>query len=89
MQHSDYVQLWGQLQGVRTAIQPLNSDEVVNLWPDGFGLELAQTACYVREFGWDGGEGAMLPEQAGVDMSALTNVTSYIKSVDWSSVLGS
>lgn len=31
MQHNDHVQLWGQLQGVKTAMQPVSSDQAVNL----------------------------------------------------------
>ncbi|KAK5046220.1 hypothetical protein LTR84_008363 [Exophiala bonariae] len=87
MPFNDYIKLWGQIQGFETNVQYVSSDQVVELWPDGFGLELAQTASYVRDYGWDGGERAILPEQAGVDLSALTDVTSYIKSTDWSSVL--
>lgn len=82
MAFNDYVKLWGQTLGLKTKILSLSSDEIVSLWPNGFGLELAQTASYTREFGWDGGEGAILPEQAGVDLSALTDVASYIKGVD-------
>lgn len=87
MPFHDYVKLWGQILGLKTKIQSFSSDEIVGLWPNGFGLELAQTASYTRELGWDGGEGAILPEQAGVDLSALTDVTSYIKGIDWSPVL--
>ncbi|KEF60563.1 uncharacterized protein A1O9_02124 [Exophiala aquamarina CBS 119918] len=87
MQFNKYIKLWSQLQGVKTAVQALTSNEAVSLWPDGFGIELAKTACYIRESGWDGAKVPFLPEQAGVDLNALTDVASYIKSVDWSSVL--
>lgn len=79
----------GSASGFNTAVQYLTSNELVSLWPDGVGIELAETAYYVREFGWDGGEEAILLEQTGVDMDAFTDAASYIKSVDWSSVLNS
>lgn len=88
MQMSDYVKLWGEINSVKTKIQTFTLDEVDRTWPGGFGLEVGQTVCYVREFGWDGGQGAVLPEQAGVTMSDLTNVTSYIKTTDWRRILG-
>lgn len=89
MQSNDYIRPWREIQGVKTSEQPLTSDEVVNLWLDGFGVEFAETSCYVREFVWDGSQGTILPQQAGVSMDALTDAASYIKSVDWSSVLNS
>jgi len=85
---SEYMKLWGEINGVTTKLQPLSVENVVEAWPGGLGIEYAETACYASEFGWDGGEGAILPEDAGVDMSVLCNPTSYIKSTDWSSILG-
>ena len=87
MDFLDYVKLWGAINNVETIAQPLTLKEIENMWPGGFGREVGETACYTREFGWDGGEGAILPEKVGVDKSSLTDVTTYIKTTDWSSVL--
>jgi hypothetical protein len=88
MHMSEYVKLWGEINGVKSETHGLSLYEVTQMFPGGFGLEVGETACYVREYGWDGGEGAILPEQAGVKMGDLTDVASYIKTTDWSSVLG-
>lgn len=88
MPFADYVKLWGELLNVKTALAPVTVEEVEAKFPGGFGLEVAQTVCFVSEFGWDGGEGAVLPEQIGVKMDELTDVAEYIKQTDWSSVLG-
>jgi len=87
LQYSDYVKLWGEIQGVPTQLQSVSLEEVVGMWPGGFGKEVGESACYTGEFGWDGGEGAVLPEAAGVDKKDLTDVATYIKNTDWSSVL--
>lgn len=87
MRYSEYVKLWGDINGVKAEIKVVSIDDVARMWPDGFGLEVAQTVCYVGEFGWDGSECAILPEVAGVDNSILSDVNSYIKTTDWSSVL--
>lgn len=87
LQYSDYVKLWGEIQGVPTKLQRLSLEDVVGMWPGGFGQEVGETIYYTREFGWGGGEGAILPEEAGVDKNDLTDVASYIKRTDWSSIL--
>ncbi|KAH8898124.1 putative hscarg dehydrogenase [Thozetella sp. PMI_491] len=87
MLFSDYVALWGKLNNVQTKLLPITLEEIAAMFPGGFGLEVGETVCYINEFGWDGGEGAVLPEQAGVDKAALTDVASYIRETDWSSVL--
>jgi hypothetical protein len=87
MQYSEFIRLWGEINGVKAELDPLSLEDVVRLLPEGFGIETAETACYVRDFGWDGNEGALLPEDIGVDKASLTDVASYIRSTDWSSVL--
>jgi hypothetical protein len=87
MQMSEYVKLWGEINGVRTKLEAVSLDDVDRMYPGGFGIEVGQTACYVREYGWDGGEGAILPQDAGVKLEELTSIESYITNTDWSSVL--
>jgi hypothetical protein len=87
LQYADYVKLWGEILGVPAKLQILSLEEVVGMFPGGFGQEVGETACYTAEFGWDGGEGAVLPEAVGVDKNDLTDVASYIKNTDWSPIL--
>lgn len=84
IQYSEYVRLWGEIQGMETKMEILSIEDAVRLWPGGFGIEVAETLCYIDEYGWDGGEGAILPVEAGVDKAALTNVRKYIETTDWS-----
>ena len=88
MQFEEYVALWGEINGVKATVQSLSLAELEELFPGGLGRETGESAASAREFGWDGGEGAILPEQGGVDLEALTTVEKYINSTDWSSVLG-
>jgi hypothetical protein len=87
MKYSEFIRLWGEINGVKTKLDILTFEDVVRLLPEGFGIETAETALYLRDFGWDGNEGALLPEDIGVDQASLIDVASYIKSTDWSSVL--
>lgn len=87
VKYSEFVKLWGEINGVKAKLDLLSTDDIVRLLPEGFGIETVETACYIRDFGWDGNEGALLPEDVGVDKKSLTDVESYIRSTDWSSVL--
>jgi hypothetical protein len=87
MLFSDYAKLWGEINNVKIELQPMSIEEYADMWPGGLGIEVAQSAYFAREFGWDGGKGAVLPEKAGVKKGDLSDLTSYIKSTDWSSVL--
>ncbi|KAI1622425.1 putative hscarg dehydrogenase [Exophiala viscosa] len=84
---SEFVKLWGGILKVEAGIQELSIEDLDAKFPGGFGREVGESAAYVREYGWDGGEGAILPEQAGVDLGALTDAETYIRDTDWSSVV--
>ena len=84
---SDFVELWGRLCGVEAILETLTVDEIDELFPGGHGREVGETMAYVQEFGWDGGEGALLPVDTGVNIGALTSAESYIRETDWNLVL--
>ncbi|KAK4944471.1 hypothetical protein LTR10_016145 [Elasticomyces elasticus] len=83
----DFVKLWGSILKVEARVQELSIEDVDAKFPGGLGREVGETVAYVREYGWDGGEGAILPEKAGVDLAALTDPVAYIRDTDWSSVV--
>ena len=84
---SEYVKIWEETLGVKASLQPLTLEEISDMFPGGLGKEVGETIAFVGEYGWDGGEGAILPEKAGVKRSDLTDIVDYIKTTDWSSVL--
>ena len=71
MPYGEFVRLWGDFHGVEASLQSLSVEDVDKLVSGGLGREVGETAAYTQEFGWDGGEGTMLPEQAGVDVIVL------------------
>ena len=87
MPYRKYIHTWDELNGVESKVREVSIEYVDALFPGGQGREVAETAVFVSEYGWDGGEGAILPAEAGVDVSALTSVEAYIKNTDWTSVL--
>ncbi len=86
MPYAEFVRLWGDIHGVKASLQSLSVEDVDKLVPGGLGREVGETAAYTQEFGWDGGEGTLLPEQAGVGVKRLTDVETYIRTTDWSAV---
>ncbi|KAJ9606464.1 hypothetical protein H2200_009425 [Cladophialophora chaetospira] len=88
MSFSEYVRLWGETLHVRAKTEDYPVDDVIRDLPDGFGLEVAETSLFVKEYGWDGGEGAKLPWECGVNREDLMDVKRYIEETDWSAVLG-
>ena len=85
---SEYVRLWGETLHVQAKAENYPVDEVVKDLPDGFGIEVAETSLFVEEYGWDGGEGAKLPWECGVERGEVMDVERYFRETDWSAVLG-
>lgn len=83
----DYAALWGRIVGVDCRWEGVTLEAIQELIPGPVGREVAESGAYVAEFGWDGGEGAKLPEEVGVDMAKLTTPEQYIRQTDWSSLL--
>lgn len=86
MSYPEFVDRWAKFHGVKTRIKYLSVEDLDAMMPGGFGIEVAQTSAYVAEFGWDGGEGAVMPESVGVDKTKLTGVDEYIRGTDWKAV---
>ena len=87
MSYADYVKLWANTLGVKASLQKMSVDDLVTLFPNGLGVEVGQTVCFVNEYGWTGNTDIVLPEEAGIDPVQLTDVASYIRNTDWSSIL--
>lgn len=85
---ADYVKQWEKVVNLPAEHHVMNLEKMEEIAPGGLGREVGETGYYVREYGWDGGEGAVLPKDAGVDMEKLTTVEKYMKQADWSSVIG-
>lgn len=85
---AEYVALWGKTLGVKASVQDVPLEKIIENFPPGFGIETGQSALFVREFGWDGGEGAQTPWDLGVDMTKCMDVERYFKETDWKGVLG-
>ncbi|KIW15171.1 hypothetical protein PV08_05216 [Exophiala spinifera] len=83
MSYAEFVDRWAKFHGVKAKVEYLSVTDVDEMMPGGFGIEVAQTGAYVAEFGWDGGEGAVMPESVGVDKTKLTGVDEYIRTTDW------
>ncbi|KAK6367975.1 hypothetical protein LTS17_010128 [Exophiala oligosperma] len=83
MGYSEFVDRWAAFHGVEARLDHLSVEDLDAMMPGGFGIEVAQTSAYVAEFGWDGGEGAVMPESVGVDPAQLTGVDEYIRTADW------
>lgn len=87
MSFAEYVELWGEAHGVKTRVNVLSLEDAGGMLPGGLGREVGETGYYIREYGWEGGEGAVLPQEAGVELERLTSPEKYIRETDWSSVL--
>ena len=56
--------------------------------PEWMALEISESGAYVSTYGWDGGEpGVKRPEEAGVDVTQLTSLETWLKSENWSALM--
>ncbi|EME81777.1 uncharacterized protein MYCFIDRAFT_78785 [Pseudocercospora fijiensis CIRAD86] len=83
-----FAETWARVLGVEIEIEGLSLEKVVASGvPEWLAREVMASGEYADKFGWDGGEeGVKSPEEAGVEMSRLTNVEEWIRGQDWSSI---
>jgi hypothetical protein len=83
MHYEDYVRRWAEIMGVKLTVNRVTTEDLIKTMPEGLGIESGQMMEYITEFGWDGGAGALYPQDIGVE---LPDIATYIRNTDWTRI---
>lgn len=85
---SEFWTLWGEVQGVKVQFKEVGLDEYFGPLPEPARLEFQDSLLFITEFGYTGGDPEVL-DLADLDPRAkTTDLLDYIKTEDWSPLLG-
>ncbi|KAF5018605.1 hypothetical protein F66182_9397 [Fusarium sp. NRRL 66182] len=83
----EWMEIWGRVNGVKAAYKHISREELFEGIPEDFANEIGDSFDYIHEFGFTGGDPAVLSlDQLGVK-EPLTSMEQYIRDEDWSSVI--
>ncbi|KAG2171621.1 hypothetical protein INT43_008347 [Umbelopsis isabellina] len=66
-----YLKQWSEILGLPARHKTISVEEYEEKLPDTMKKELSESAAYNAEYGWDGGEGILLPKDVGTFVGAV------------------
>ncbi|KAH7069710.1 hypothetical protein BKA63DRAFT_579897 [Paraphoma chrysanthemicola] len=85
--YGEFWKLWAEIQGVKAEIMELPLDEHFKRLPEPMRKEIQESLCYIREFGYTGGDPKVVTLADLEPGAKTTSLKEYIATEDWSSIL--